>query len=259
MPVAQSPSRAALVTGGSSGIGAEVARALARRGWHCVLVARGEERLRAVADEIGGEAELCDVADREAVDALAERVGARHPRLGLLVNAAGIPGRTTFLSGEAELIERVLAIDYLGTVWCTRAFLPSLEAARPSDIVNVVSVAGTVAWAPAGPYAAAKAAQLAFSRATEVELRPRGVRVHTVNPGFVATEGFPQTRLVRRPVLGRLVVGPEAIARHVLGVLDRDRRETFVPVWYRVAPIAQALVPGLVARRGGRFSRKRGV
>jgi NAD(P)-dependent dehydrogenase (short-subunit alcohol dehydrogenase family) len=175
------------------------------------------------------------------------------------VNGAGIPARTSFLEGDPGRIELVLAINYLGTVWCTRAFLPALEAARPSDIVNVVSVAGTVAWAPAGPYGAAKAAQLAFSRATEVELRPRGVRVHTVNPGFVATEGFPQSHLARRPVLGRLVVGPEAIARHVLGVLDRDRRETFVPAWYRVAPLAQALVPGLIARRGGRFGRKRGV
>ncbi len=92
--------RVAVITGGSSGIGAELARQLSGRGWRCVLVARGEERLRAVADELGAEAEVCDVGDRSAVDALAERVLERHPRIALLVNNAGIPGRADFFTGD---------------------------------------------------------------------------------------------------------------------------------------------------------------
>lgn len=246
MPLA----RVAIVTGGSSGIGAEIARELARRGWRCVVVARGEERLRAVAEEIGGEAEVCDVSDRAAVEALAERVGERHPRVTLLVNGAGVPARTNFTTGDPERIERVLAINYLGTVWSTRAFLPLLEAAGAARIVNVVSVAGTVAWARAGPYGAAKHAQLAFSRASTAELRRRGIRVHTVNPGFVSTEGFPQKDLMEHPLLRHVVIGPREVALHVMDVLDRNRRETFVPAWYRIAPLAQALAPGLVARFG---------
>ena len=85
--------RVAVVTGGSSGIGAATARLLTQGGWHCVLLSRGEERLRTLADEIGAEWEVCDVGDRAAVDAVAARVLDRHPELELLVNSAGIPGR----------------------------------------------------------------------------------------------------------------------------------------------------------------------
>ena len=222
-----------------------------------MLLARREERLRALAEELGGEAEVCDVTDREAVDRVAEAVRARHPRIHLLVNNAGIPGRTGFLGLEPERIEQVVRTNYLGSVWCLRAFLPALEAGAPADVVNIVSVAGTVAFAPSGPYSASKHAALAFSRATEAELRGRGIRVHTVNPGFVETEGFPQRAVLVNPLLRRAVIGPEAVARAVLRALDRDQRELFVPRWYRVFALAQALAPGLVARASRRSGYRR--
>ena len=247
----------AVVTGGSSGIGAAVARALRGRGWDCVLLARGEERLRPLAEELGAEWELCDVGDRETVERVGGAVVERHPRISLLVNNAGIPGRGTFLRATDEKIEEVTRTNYLGGVWCLRTFLPALEAAAPSDVVNVVSVAGTVAAGSGGPYTSSKHAQLAFSRSVAAELRPRGVRVHTILPGFVETEGFPQrTRFGAR--LSTLVVEPELVAERVLAALDRDRREVFVPRWYRIAPLAQALAPGLVARVASRGIRPAG-
>ena len=238
--------RVAVVTGASSGIGAELARGLAHKGWQCVLLARREERLRALADEIGGEYEVCDVADRAAVDATAARVLERHPRVHLLVNNAGIAGRTDFLTGDPERIEGVMRTNYLGSVWCLRAFLPGLEAAAPSDVVNVVSVAGAVAFPPSGPYSASKHAQLAFSRATAAELRSRGIRVHTVKPGFAETEGFPQSALPA-PVR-RLVIGPQDVARHILDSLEHGRGETSVPRYYGLAGALQALAPNVFAR-----------
>lgn len=241
-----SAERVAVVTGASSGIGAEIARGLARRGWRCVLLARREERLRALAGETGGEYELCDVADRAAVDAAAARVLERHPRVGLLVNNAGIPARAGFLEGDARAIEDVIRTNYLGGVWCLRAFLPGLEAAAPSDVVNVVSVAGMVAFPPSGPYSASKHAQLAFSRATAAQLRRRRIRVHTVKPGFVETEGFPQAWLPAPA--RRLVVGPERIAEHVLASLEHGRAETTVPRFYAPAGPLQALLPNVFAR-----------
>jgi uncharacterized protein len=237
----------AVITGGSSGIGAALARDLTRDGWHCVLVARGEERLRALAEELGAEAELCDIGDRTAVEALAARVTERYPRIKLLVNNAGIPARADFLAGDPERIEAVTRINYLGGVWCLRAFLPALEAAAPSDVVNVVSVAGSVTMPPSGPYSAAKHAQLAFSRATAAQLRGRGVRVHTVLPGFAETKGFPQRGVIPKQ-LEWTIIGPERIARSILAAVKRDRRESYVPWWYRPLAWLQALLPSLVAR-----------
>jgi uncharacterized protein len=249
----QIANRVAVVTGASSGIGAELARALAHRGWHCVLLARREERLRPLAEEIGGEFELCDVSDRAAVDAVAARVLERHPRIHLLVNNAGFTRRGDFLTGDPQGIEDVVRTNYLGSVWCLRAFLPGLESAAPADVVNIVSVAGTVAVPQSGPYAASKFAQLAFSRSAAARLRNRGIRVHTVKPGYVETEGFPQAWLPA-PVR-RLVVGPQHIVSHILGSLDHGRGETTVPRYYVVASVLQALVPNILTRvlsRSGR-------
>jgi short-subunit dehydrogenase len=222
-----------------------------------VLVARREERLRTLAEELGGEWELCDVGDREAVERMATAVRNRHPAVHVLVNNAGIPGRAGFAQIDPERLEQVMRVNYLGSVWCLRAFLPALEAAGRADVVNIVSVAGTVAFAPSGPYSASKHAQLAFSRAAAAELRPRGIHVHTVNPGFVETEGFPQRTRLRNSFFRRRVIRAEDVARHVLGVLERDRDETFVPGWFRLFALAQALAPGLVARVGARAGYRR--
>ena len=96
-------------------------------GWHCVLLARRKDELERIAGEIGGEWEVCDVSDRAQVDEVAARVLERHPAIGLLVNNAGIPARGSFLDVDPELIERVMAVNYLGGIWCLRAFAPGLS------------------------------------------------------------------------------------------------------------------------------------
>jgi len=179
-------------------------------------------------------------------------VAERHPAVHLLVNNAGVPGRQGFLELEPERIEEVVRVNYLGSVWCTRAFLPLLEAGAPSRVVNVVSVAGTVAGGPSGPYTASKHAQIAFSRAVGAELEPRGVRVHTVNPGLTQTEGFPQEAFLRHPVWRHAVVGPEQVADAILDALERNRTEVFVPGYYRLVTALAGLAPATVTRLAAR-------
>ena len=242
--------KVAVVTGASSGIGAEIARVLSKRGDHCILLARRADRLHALAEELGGEVEVCDVSDRAAVESVAAGVLERHPKIDVLVNNAGIPGRTNFLDGDPDVIERLIRINYLGGIWCLRAFLPGLRAAAPSDVVNIVSVSGVVAGPPSGPYSASKHAQLAFSRTAAAELRREGIRVHTVKPGFTETEGFPQKWLPRH--VQRVVIQPEEVAAHVLHSLDDGRGETTVPWFYGpVAPLQDAM-PNLFTRVLGR-------
>jgi uncharacterized protein len=241
----------AVVTGGSSGIGAEIARLFSRTGYRCVLIARREDRLRALAEELDGEYEVCDVTDRGAVESTAARVLERHAALAVLVNNAGVPARASFLDGDPV---PALQTNYLGGVWCLRAFLPGLEAGAPSHVVNMVSVAGTATLPASGPYSASKYAQLAFSRATAAQLRGRGIRVHTVKPGFVETEGFPQSWLPGPAQ--KLVIGPEQVAAHVLDSIERGRGETNVPRYYAIAGLVQALAPNLLARLLSRSGRR---
>jgi uncharacterized protein len=240
--------KVAVVTGGSSGIGAATARLLTERGWRCILLARGAERLERVARELGAEAEVCDVSDRKQVEAAAARVGERHGAVHLLVSSAGIPGGGRFLTLPPERIEEVIATNYLGGIWALRAFLPLLEAGAPSDVVNIASVAGVYAvGGSSGPYAASKHAQLAFSRGVAAELAPRGIRVHAVNPGPVRTDGFPQNRL-KGTRLDRFVLPPDRVAEAILRAVERGKPESYVFGAYRMAGILQAAFPGTLAR-----------
>ena len=224
--------RVAVVTGASSGIGAALVARLRRDGWIVV----GLSRRPSAADEH----EECDVADRASVESAAERVLTRHPHIDLLVCNAGVAARSNYLDGNVEAIERVIRVNYLGAVWTVLAFLPGL--AEGSHVVNIVSVAGTVA---GGPYSASKHAQLAFSRSLAREVASRGIHVHTVNPGFVETEGFPQHG--RFGWLDRFVATAELVADRTVDAVEHDRREIFVPRWYRPAAWAQALAPGIIA------------
>lgn len=231
--------RVAVVTGASSGIGEALVQRLQARGVTVVGLSRRPSR----ADEH----ETVDVADRAAVEATAARVLERHPQLDLVVANAGVgigpeSGRGGYVDSGAEAIERVIATNYLGAAWTALAFLPGL--AHGSHLVNVVSVAGTVA---IGPYSASKHAQLALSRSLAVELAPRGIKVHTVNPGYVETPGFRHREPFGR-LLGRIVIDPPLVADRILWAVDHDRREVTVPRWFAPVGWVQALAPGAVAQ-----------
>jgi uncharacterized protein len=213
-----------------------------------VLLARGRERLERLASELGAEAEVCDVGDRAAVEETARRVGERHPAVHLLVNNAGIPGGGGFLDVSPERIEEVTRVNYLGGVWCLRAFLPLLERAVPSHVVNVASVAGTAVGQTSGPYAASKHAQVAFSRTVAAELAPRGIRVHGINPGPVPTPGFPQERALSHRWKRHFVVAPDDVAEAIVRAVADDRPEVFVPRAFRLAAAAQGIAPGTLTR-----------
>lgn len=241
-----------MITGGSGGIGAALARRLAADGWRCVLLARDPERLETVSRRLGAEAEPCDVGDRAGVEKVAFRIAQRHPAIHLLVNNAGIPAGGGFLEVAPERIEEVTQTNYLGSVWCLRAFLPLLRRGAPSDVVNVASVAGAVVGPTSGPYSASKHAQLAFSRSVAAELAGTGVRVHAVNPGPVPTPGFPQGRAQAGRFSRYLVVQADDVARAIVKALEHDRRELFIPSLFRLAAAAQGIAPGSLSRLAAR-------
>jgi uncharacterized protein len=244
-----------VITGGSSGIGAATARRLATDGWHCILLARGRERLERVAVEIGAEWEICDVGNREEMDETVRRIGERHSAVHLLVANAGVPGRQGFLELPPERIEEVVRTNYLGSVWAVRSFLPLLRAGAPSDVVVVASVAGVFAYGASGPYASAKHAQLAFARGAAADLARLGITVHAVNPGPVETEGFSQRRLLQRGLARRAVLRPEQVADAIAASVERGRTEVYVWRGYRLFGLAQGLIPGTLTRLAARIGR----
>lgn len=243
----------ALVTGASSGIGAAAARRLAREpDAKLVLVARREDRLRELADEVGGATVIAaDLTDADAPARVAEAVEREHGKIDLLVNNAGGAWRGQFGDEGWENVRRHMEINFDAVVRLTEALLPLLRRSAPSAIVNVSSVAGRVSRGNSGAYSASKFALIGWSEALHLEERAHGVHVGLVLPGFVATEGFPQRELRERRLTRRLVSRPERVAEAIVDVGLRGRAERYVPRPYWAVAALRGVAPGLVRRATG--------
>jgi short-subunit dehydrogenase len=217
-------------------------------------VARGADRLEAARSELSCEILAADLASTAGVALLAERL-ADEAEIDLLVNNAGGPFRTPLLNHDSAAAAAAIDLLYLAMVRVTAIAWPGLVGARGS-IVNVVSVAGTVATGSAPHYAAAKHAAIAWSRALHVEAEAVGVHVLTANPGPVSTGAFPHDRLRGHRYLRHAVIDQEQCASTILRALERRRSESFQPEWWRLAAAAQAIAPGSMARLARR-SRQR--
>jgi short-subunit dehydrogenase len=230
---------AAVVTGASSGLGEAIALRFAQAGSRVVLAARRLERLEALAERIvarGGEALAvsCDVTEADDIAALHARTISAFGHCDVLVNNAGIPGGGRFTDVAAEQIERVLRVDLLAVMLVTKAFLPRMIERGAGHVVNVASLAGRNASPGIPVYGAAKHGVVAFSEALYHELKPLGIHVTVVNPGFFPTEGFPQA-----DVPPALLLSADRVARAVVDVVRRGRGpEVSVP---RVAGALQVI------------------
>ncbi|HXQ54776.1 MAG TPA: SDR family NAD(P)-dependent oxidoreductase, partial [Actinomycetes bacterium] len=233
----------ALVTGASSGIGAAVARRLAAEPEaRLVLVARRRDRLEALAKELGGATVIAADLLQEATPGLvAARVTEEHGRLDLLVNNAGVGGRGSFAEGGWAEVRRTMAINFDAQVRLTEALLPLLRRSAPSGVVNVGSVAGRVSRPGAGAYSASKFALAGWTEALQLEEGRHGVHVALVQLGFVATEGFPQRRLLARPWTRWMVSSEDRTAEGIVEAWRRRRPEAFVPRPYALVPVARVL------------------
>jgi NAD(P)-dependent dehydrogenase (short-subunit alcohol dehydrogenase family) len=196
----------ALVTGANRGIGLEVVRQLAERGFTAVLGSRDHGKGRAAAEELGGldvDPRRLDVADPDTVRKLAGELEAQYGRLDVLVNNAGILYDTWQRGVEADLdvVREALATNLLGAWRTTQACLPLLRRSEHGRIVNVSSGSGSLSSMGAGTpaYSVSKAALNALTRILAAELRSEGILVNAVCPGWVATDmGGPGGRPVEQ-------------------------------------------------------------
>ncbi|MBK7216710.1 MAG: SDR family oxidoreductase [Candidatus Promineofilum sp.] len=187
------PRGRAVITGASAGIGEEFARQLAAAGFDLTLVARREDRLRTLADELSAahgiraEAWPADLADEADVAALAGAL-ATADDLALLVNNAGFGTRGEFIEVELERTLDMIRVHVLATVTLCRAAAPGMIARGGGAIINVSSIAAFFPSAGGANYGATKAYLNAFSEALAAELRGTGVAVQALCPGFTTTE-----------------------------------------------------------------------
>ena len=232
-----------LVTGASSGFGADAARLFAREGCIVVLAARRVDRLQTLAEEIraaGGEALALplDVAEQSQIDDLLRTVLDAYSRIDILFNNAGF-GRLDWLErlDPERDINAQLDVNLRGLIQVTRAFLPHMLARRAGHIINMSSVAGMIAAPLNSVYAATKYGVRAFTDSLRREVAPFGVQVSGIYPGPALTEfgkhsGDNAVKTALKLPRG-ISMTSEYVARRAVSLAKRPRRSLVIPWWFR--------------------------
>jgi short-subunit dehydrogenase len=254
-----------LITGASAGIGADLARVFASHGHRVALVARREERLRALAREIvaGGGASpiviVCDLAKPDAGDVIAAALSAAGAEIDHLVNNAGFGlfGRAAELSRAQQL--EMIAVNISALTDLSLRFADHLIRHR-GGLLNVASVVAFLPGPGMAVYYASKAYVLSFTEALHNELAAHGVRVTALCPGPVPSEFQARSGLKAGVDSPALTVSTKQVAEVGYRGLMRNKRVVIPGLGVRIVPLLLCLVPrGLVLAAVGRLQRGRGV
>lgn len=251
-----------LITGGSDGIGAEMARQLAAKhkgGIALVLAARSPDKLEAVASQCraSGAQVLCvpmDVSEEAQCRGLVARAVAQFGRIDTLVNNAGMSAQALFEDVKAEDLhwyETLMKINLWGAVWCTHAALPYLKESR-GRIVAVSSLSGLLGVPGRTAYSATKFAMSGFFEALRAEIKLRGVSVTTAYPGVVTTNIRHRGYNAQGQPLGKSglkeddAMTVEECARLIIDGMERRDREVVMTAKGKLGRFIKLLAPGVV-------------
>jgi short-subunit dehydrogenase len=244
----------ALVTGGSSGIGAATARALARAGARPLIAGRDPGRLQAVARETGGLALAADLAAPDGPAGLAEaaRQAAGPGGIDLLVNNAGIGWAGPIEQMTAAQAAGLIAVDLTAPVELTRLLVPGMTARGHGHVVFVSSIAGATGVPGEAVYSAAKAGLGCFAESLAGELAGRGVGISLIVPGVIDTpfferRGRPYDRAKPAPLPA------QRVACALVRAIEREQAVVFVPRWMRFPAWLHGALPGTYRRLARRF------
>ncbi len=233
------------ITGASRGIGAATARRLHARRARVGLIARSQEELEALAAELGDRVAVAvaDVGDRNTVESAIDRLSEELGAADVLVNNAGLGAYAAVIEEDPDVFERLMRVNYLGTVYATRAVLSSMARRRRGMIINVASVAGRIGAPFEAAYSASKFAVVGFSESLAAEMGELGIQVRLIDPGPVRTgftdaRGVPFQRDVPRPL------DPERVVDAIVTAIESGRFEQVLPRWLRIAEITRVLLPG---------------
>lgn len=190
---------------------------------------------------------VADVTDKAQVNRAFATLGDQLGPPDILVNNAGVGAYASMLEEDPEAYERLMLVNYLGTVYAIQAVLPGMAARRRGHIVNIASVAGRLGAPFEAAYSASKFAVVGLSESLAAEVQALGIHVSLINSGpvktrFTETRGVPFQRRFPRPL------EPERVAAAVVEAVERDRFEQTIPKWLRFGSIARAIAPDLYRR-----------
>ena len=228
------------ITGASEGIGAALARLYVERGHTVALSARSAEKLQALASDLGPQATAVpvDVTDRTAMQAAAAQIEETTGPIDMVILGAAFWRQVQPLEFDAELIKGHFDVNVMGTVHGIEAVLPSMRRRRSGTIVGLASVAGYRGLPKSEGYSATKAALINMLESLRIDLRPCGIRVITVCPGFV------RTRLTSKNTFPMpFMLEPDDAARRIARGIDKGKAEVVFPLPMAVGMKALRLIP----------------
>ena len=211
-------SKVTLITGGSSGLGFEIAKKLSPSS-QVIIISSNEDKLKRSAQELNCEYLVCDVTKLEDIRKTVDAVVEKHGRLDVLINNAGIWIEGELDSNDPNYVHKVLEVNTLGPIWFSQAVIPQMKRQKSGRIVNIISQAGKIAKAERTVYNASKFALTGFTEGLSLELAKYNIGVTGVYPWKMETKMF-ETIGIKKDMQGAL--DPSVVAEAVAFVIAQE-------------------------------------
>lgn len=245
--------RTVIVTGGSSGLGEQIAYEAAKKGATVIVCSRNYDACQEVAatcTQLSGQtayAYKVDIASPDDIEEFSAIIEAKFPKIDVLVNCAGFGLFKEFLEFDFDVVMRMFEVNVLGLMLLTQKIAIKMAEQNEGHIINIASQAGKIATAKSAVYSATKFAVIGFSNALRLELKPVNVSVTTVNPGPIDTSFFDYADASGDyyQSIAFMALQPKDLARKIVSQMGSSRREINEPKYMEIAGRFYTLFPTL--------------
>ncbi|WP_280768339.1 SDR family NAD(P)-dependent oxidoreductase [Salipaludibacillus daqingensis] len=253
------------ITGASSGIGKEMALEVAKRGGVPILLARSEDKLQLISQQIQYETGIyapyyrLDITDVESIKLTFQQIYKEHGPITTLINNAGFAKFDSVLEASLDDAKAMFQVNVLGTIACTKEVLTYMKDNHYGQIIFVASQAAKLATPKASVYAATKHAVLGFANSLRMELHDDPIHVSVVNPGPIRTEFLTiadKTGEYEKS-MEKFILEAEYVAKKIVQLIKKPKRELNLPIWMGIGSTLYQLCPRIVEKVAGKQLRQK--